>query len=115
MSLSYLRNKRQSDARTEEFICGNFMNLKPVVTEYESQYLSADYLCMVCYILNFPSIYSVLSKRAAEYKTGVVKYKHILSLVNLLLETAENDSLGFNLENLRNVRGILDDMYSIRL
>lgn len=111
---SFHQNSMQQSPAIEKFIYSNFLNLNPIITEGANRFLSGDYYAMVLYILRFPSIYADLQKQALEYKTEVIKYKHILSLVNLLLEIAENDSLGFNMENLRNIKGILYDMYSIR-
>lgn len=111
---SFNQNSMRQSPAIEKFIYSNFMDLKPIVTVGSERFLSWDYCAMALYILKFPALYKTLRKQASEYKTVVIRYKHILSLVNLLLEIAANDSLGFNLETLGNIKAILYDMYSIK-
>lgn len=112
---AYTHNKMQPNPAAEKFILGNFMELSPIITKGAVAYLSLDYFSMIIYIINFPAIYPSLAEHAKAYQTEVLKHKHILGLVNLLIDTAQNDSLGFNLESLMNVKTILSDMYHIRL
>ncbi|MBD5458826.1 MAG: hypothetical protein HDR27_09685 [Lachnospiraceae bacterium] len=111
-SLSGTANNLIRNQLVEEFIVKRFLSSEPIVKTKTGIYLSGDYYFMIGYMYAFPEVYSHLLEKV-EHGMEVIKQKHILYLLNLLLENTQDNDLGFNRESIVHVRDILKELYNI--
>lgn len=99
--------------RADEILTEKFLYLEPVVYVEGKTYLSEDYFNMVIYMHSFPDACAPLIERADSRGVEIIRQKHMLNLVNLLLENIQNKPIGFHRESLYRVRSILKERYDI--
>lgn len=97
----------------EQLIAEKFLYLEPVEETEEGKYLSKDYYVMVYYMCAFPDVYNQLIKKAESCGMEVIRQKHILYLIRLMLDREGNRFQGFHRESLEHVRSILEERYNI--
>ena len=76
--------------------------------------LSEDYYYMLLYMSSFPDVCMPLIKQAEKNCMEIIKQKHMLYLVNVLLDHTQNTSLGFDRKSLYRIRDILIKRYNIK-
>lgn len=116
---SMLCNRRpERNQEAEREIIKTFVYCSPFIDTYGKKYLSEDYLEMILYMRAFPDVCTQMVIQANEDCMEMIKQKHILYLVEVLLkcldcpEYAELNTRGFDEQSLRRVKEILIERYN---
>lgn len=104
----------EENEKIEALIVEKFLYLEPIAETERGNYLLGDYYYMLSYMCSFPDVCIQLIRRADNSSMEIIKQKHILYLVNLLLDLVQDNNLGFHKESLYRVRDILNERYSIQ-
>lgn len=112
----YVKDKKLKDYKlhggdyeskeVEEIIINTFLNTAPIIDSEDCVLLSGDYYVMIKYIYNFPTVYQKLCKQAGEQEE-IMKMKHIVRLMNVLIEECEEQPMGFDVERLKQIQNVL--------
>lgn len=98
----------------DKLIIEKFLYMTPVVIIEGEKCLSEDYYYMILYMYTFQDVCISLIRRAEEDCIEIIKQKHMLYLVNVLIDCTQINTLGFNRQSLYRVRNILGERYNIR-
>ena len=98
----------------DRLIKDKFLYLTPVIYMKGQKCLSEDYYYMLLYMSSFPDVCMPLIKQAEKNCMEIIKQKHMLYLVNVLLDHTQNTSLGFDRKSLYRIRDILIKRYNIK-
>ncbi len=113
-SLVKANNVLTQKQEADNLILKNFLYLAPIISIKGENCLSEDYYYMILYICSFPDACIPLVKQAEKNCMEIIKQKHMLHLVNVLLDRTQNNTLGFDRELLYRVRDILKERYNIK-
>lgn len=106
----YHRHGRGDESKEiEKIIMTTFLNANPI-TDSKNSVLSGDYYIMIRYIYNFPPVYQKLCKQAGEQEE-ILKMKHIVRLMNVLIEECEEQAMGYDVERLKQTQNVLMRSY----
>lgn len=99
---------------TDKLIIKRFFSSKPIISMGGEMYLLEDYCYMILYMNFFPDVCIPLIEQAEKNCMEIIKQKHMLYLLNVLLESTKSKALGFDRRSLYRVRDILRERYNIQ-
>lgn len=105
-----LTRKQEAD----KLIIEEFLYLNPMITIEGENRLSEDYYYMLLYMFYFPDVSTPLIARAERKRMEIIKQKHMLYLVNELLDRTRDNALGFDRKILYRIKEILGERYNIK-
>lgn len=113
-SLVKKNNTLTRSQEADKLIIEKFLHMSPIICIKGKNCLSDDYYHMILYMLSFPDVCTPLIQRANKNCMEIINQKHLLYLMNILLEYAQTNTLGFDRNSLFRIKNILEERYNIK-
>ena len=116
-NFSYLFEENERITRSQEadnLVIEKFIYMDPVISEKGEIHLSEDYYYMILYMYSYPDVCASLIRQNDKDNIEIIKQKHLLYLMNILLDRTQINGVGFDRKSLYRVRDILRERYNVK-
>ena len=116
-NFSYLFEENERITRSQEadnLVIEKFIYMDPVISEKGEIHLSEDSYYMILYMYSYPDVCASLIRQNDKDNIEIIKQKHLLYLMNILLDRTQINGVGFDRKSLYRVRDILRERYNVK-